>query len=269
MNGIVDYFGGLFFAMAESESESVKVKQNYPFYYGLQYVYAGKLFLRIDREHEFHLTGPTVFLTSPGRYFEYWNDSEEPRHHLWCCFQGPRVERMLEGGLFPRPPALPVYTPSSPEAFLHGMQELIALASSERGAERAVIRLEELLWLLREPAETRSFPSSTHRDFIEALQAGIELHPEREWNFEAEARKRFITLNHLNRLFRTFCRTSPHRAVIDSRMRRAAEMLLGTGDSVREIARAVGIENEFYFSRLFKKKYHLSPNAYRKEFRGD
>lgn len=265
----MDYFGGLFFAMAESESESVKVKQNYPFYYGLQYVYSGKLFLRIDREQEFHLTGPVVFLTSPGRYFEYWNDSDRPRHHLWCCFQGPRVERMIAGGLLPVTLPVPVFTPSSPEHYLAGMRELIALASSERGVERAVIRLEELLYLLQEPAGAETPLPSPHRDFIETLQAEIELHPERDWDFEAEAKKQFISLNHLNRLFRAFCRTSPCRAVIDSRMRRAAGLLLETGDSVREIAQSVGIDNEFYFSRLFKQKYHLSPSGYRKEFRGD
>lgn len=266
---MMDYFSGLFFAMAESESESVKVKQNYPFYYGLQYVYSGKVFLRIDRGPDLHLNGPVVFLTSPGHYFEYWNDSNRPRHHLWCCFQGPRVERMIAGGLLPVTLPTPVFIPPSPQAFLDGMRELIALASSERGTERAVIRLEELLYKLQEPTGLETPAPSPHRDFIETLRNEIDLYPEQEWNFEEEAKKRFISLNHLNRLFRTFCRTSPRHAVIDSRMRRAAGLLLETGDSVREIAQAVGLENEFYFSRLFKQKYHLSPSGYRKEFRGD
>ena len=51
-------------------------------------------------------------------------------------------------------------------------------------------------------------------------------------------------------------------------MRKAAELLLNTNASVAEIALAVGLENEFYFSRLFKKRFSLPPSGYRREFRG-
>lgn len=41
-------------------------------------------------------------------------------------------------------------------------------------------------------------------------------------------------------------------------------MLLKSNDkSIREISFAVGFEDEFYFSRLFKKKFGLSPLGYR------
>ncbi len=267
----MEYFSGLFFAMAEADTASIRVKRNYPFYYGLQYVYAGKFFLRIDQEREFHLEGPVVFLTSPRHYFEYWNDGGEPRHHLWCCFQGPRAERMVEGGLFPAESAAPVFTPSDPEGYLLRVRELIALASSTRpgDGDRAVMRLEELLFRLQEPvaAAPNNAPSPRGEHFEELL-AAIERQPEKEWDFEKEAHRLFISLNHFNRLFRAFCRTSPHRAVLDARMRRAAGLLLETRDSIREIAFAVGFDNEFYFSRLFKQRYRLAPLAYRREFRG-
>ena len=54
-----------------------------------------------------------------------------------------------------------------------------------------------------------------------------------------------------------------------ARMRRAAELLLETNDSMREIADAIGLKNEFYFSRLFRAKYHLPPATYRREFCGE
>ncbi|WP_337746527.1 AraC family transcriptional regulator [Victivallis vadensis] len=267
----MDYFSGLFFAMAEAEPASIRVKRNFPFYHGLQYVYSGKFVLRLDQKEEFHLAGPVVFLTSPRRYFEYWNDGTEPRHHLWCCFQGPRVERMIEGGLFPADAFPPVFTPPDPEDYLLRMRELIALASSVRAGDndRAVMRLEELLFRLQEPAADPGILPSPRAEHFEALLAGIERHPEQAWDFDKEARRLFISLNHFNRLFRAFCRTSPHRAVLDARMRRAAGLLLETHDSIREIAFAVGIDNEFYFSRLFKQRYRLAPLAYRREFRGN
>ncbi len=263
------YFEGLSFAMAESERESVRVKQNYPFYYGLQYIHSGNLFLRIDQEREFLVRGPAAFLTWPGSYFEYWNAGEERRWHLWCCFYGPRVERMVSGGLLPIETGVPVFSIGAPELFLHTMQELIALAGTERGIDRAVMRLEELLYLMQETPTGKLARLSPYADFFEELLFEIERYPERDWDFGREAEKLHVSLNHFNRLFREHCHSSPRHSVINARMRRAAELLLETNDSMREIAEAVGLENEFYFSRLFRRKYHLPPATYRREFCGE
>ena len=77
-----------------------------------------------------------------------------------------------------------------------------------------------------------------------------------------------VSLNHFNRLFRKYLGNSPRHCVIQARMRRAADLLLSSDPSVAEIAMAVGMENEFYFSRLFRRNFALSPSGYRKEFRG-
>lgn len=44
----------------------------------------------------------------------------------------------------------------------------------------------------------------------------------------------------------------------------AKELLASTGESVEKIARAVGIEDAHYFSRLFKRKYNMIPMVYRR-----
>lgn len=48
------------------------------------------------------------------------------------------------------------------------------------------------------------------------------------------------------------------------RMRRAAELLRQTQDSVAQIARAVGYENQSKFTAAFKETYHLLPTEYRR-----
>lgn len=49
------------------------------------------------------------------------------------------------------------------------------------------------------------------------------------------------------------------------RLRRAADMLINTDLAIKEIASLTGWDDEYYFSRLFKKNYSLSPLQYRKE----
>ncbi|MGE9290587.1 MAG: helix-turn-helix domain-containing protein [Puniceicoccales bacterium] len=47
----------------------------------------------------------------------------------------------------------------------------------------------------------------------------------------------------------------------------ACELLTFTDLPVQEIAARVGLENPYYFSRLFKKRLGKSPSDYRKEKR--
>ncbi|MFM9280508.1 helix-turn-helix domain-containing protein [Paenibacillus jiagnxiensis] len=49
------------------------------------------------------------------------------------------------------------------------------------------------------------------------------------------------------------------------RMNRAKELLIKTGDKVRDIARQVGYKDEFYFSRRFKEQYGIAPTVYIKQ----
>ena len=48
---------------------------------------------------------------------------------------------------------------------------------------------------------------------------------------------------------------------------RAAELLLHSDEQIRSIAGQCGFQDEFYFSRWFKKHRLLSPLRYRLEFK--
>ena len=66
-------------------------------------------------------------------------------------------------------------------------------------------------------------------------------------------------------IFKKEMGTSPIKYLNDYRLSVARDLLVHTDDSMKEIAEAVGIADQFYFSRLFKAKYNMSPQKYRKE----
>ena len=53
--------------------------------------------------------------------------------------------------------------------------------------------------------------------------------------------------------------------MIQKRINRSINMLVQEQYTIREIAYAVGFNNELYFSRLFKEKVGCSPLHYRKK----
>ena len=70
--------------------------------------------------------------------------------------------------------------------------------------------------------------------------------------------------DYLCRLFREEMHTTPGRFLTDLRLQRAADLLLSDGErtAVSEIARQCGFRDPLYFSRMFKKRYQVSPSRY-------
>ena len=71
----------------------------------------------------------------------------------------------------------------------------------------------------------------------------------------------------LARLFRKHVKMTPVQWIIHSRMEQAARLLATTPLSVEAVGREVGIEDPYYFSKLFKKAKGLTATAYRRKAR--
>ena len=74
-----------------------------------------------------------------------------------------------------------------------------------------------------------------------------------------------ISESNLYAVFKKSTGISPVKYLNEYRLAVAAAQLMQTNDSIKSIAESVGVEDQFYFSKLFKAKYHTSPQQYRKE----
>jgi AraC-like DNA-binding protein len=71
-----------------------------------------------------------------------------------------------------------------------------------------------------------------------------------------------LSTKHLNFLFKSINGITIPEYIAEIRMKKAAYYLESTSMSIREIIKAIGIENQTYFYSLFKKKYQVSPKTY-------
>ncbi len=72
-----------------------------------------------------------------------------------------------------------------------------------------------------------------------------------------------ISRAYLNQIFQKEFGFSVQKFLIDFRMHKAANMLVSSVHSVREVSQSVGYEDQFVFSKAFKKKFGISPKNYR------
>lgn len=74
----------------------------------------------------------------------------------------------------------------------------------------------------------------------------------------------YLSPIYVSKVFKEATGESPINYLIRVRLSRACELLDNTDISVKEVARHVGYKDVYYFSKLFKKYYGVSPLFYRK-----
>ena len=70
--------------------------------------------------------------------------------------------------------------------------------------------------------------------------------------------------NYLSRKFKETVGIGVHEYIVFIRLQKAANELLSTRDKITDIALRCGFSDSNYFKDAFKKKYGLTPRAYRK-----
>lgn len=79
----------------------------------------------------------------------------------------------------------------------------------------------------------------------------------------AIARAAALSTSQLCRVFRAECGTTPMKYLTRVRVARACDLLRKTGQSIKEVAAAVGFSDPLHFSRVFRRSQGLSPVAFR------
>ena len=69
---------------------------------------------------------------------------------------------------------------------------------------------------------------------------------------------------HLNRLMIKYTGCTLHKYLLNTRLEKAVERLVGRADSVAEIAESCGFSSSYHFSAAFRRKYNCTPSQYRK-----
>ena len=77
------------------------------------------------------------------------------------------------------------------------------------------------------------------------------------------AREAGLSESYLNVVFKECIRRAPMDYYINMKMEQACRLLCTTDLRVCQVAGQLGYDNQYYFSRAFKKVMGLSPKAYK------
>jgi AraC family transcriptional activator FtrA len=112
------------------------------------------------------------------------------------------------------------------------------------------------------PAALRIDRKQSLARLLDHVQAHLDL----PWTVESFARKAALSPRTLARRFREETGTTPHEWLTHRRVLSAQRRLETTGDSMDEIAEAVGLHTAETLRHHFRRRLRTSPSAYRRRF---
>jgi AraC-like DNA-binding protein len=230
--------------------------------YAAVFVENGRGMLTTEQGGSQDIVGPALFWLFPDHLHSYGPDKSTTWLERWVLFRGAMVEDFRQNGFLSptQPLVMPVNFSEVAHTFssLHSemlLRDAIGWASAAASVHRLVVQM----------ASKARFNSSAD---IESRGSGIANTIENR----AFENIDFVGLAHDLQMspatFRRKCVAllgmAPKHYQLQLRIDRAKEMLVSTNRSIEEIARSVGYEDSFYFSRLFFKREHRSPTEFRK-----
>lgn len=145
-----------------------------------------------------------------------------------------------------------------PASYREALEQAGTLDHFKTAMEEAI----EQLYEHAPPVPMRKYRKEV-RDVIEYLTQHID----RKITLDRLADHVKLNESHLSRLFKSETGKSIVNYLNELRMERARELLRDPDLSVKSVSEKVGISDQFYFNRLFRKLYGQSPTDYKKNSR--
>lgn len=220
---------------------------------------AGRGWVRVGKGKALRVEAPALVHIPAGEAHEYGADESVPWIIYWAHLRGSQVKYIgqLFGFTLERP-VIPL--PPSQVDFAEACDRLEEDYSSENLLAAAALLWAALIELHR--LRTRQ-PGSEMPDPVGKTIRWMRKNPGERVALPWLARRAGLSVSHYSILFRTQTGFSPMDYFLRMKIQHACRLLDTSSLRVEEVGAAVGFEDPFYFSRLFRRIMGQSPRAYR------
>ena len=205
-----------------------------------------------------------MFILLPGEETTYYADKDDPWYYCWIGFHGDSASKIVESiGFSKESPVLTYSDVFLVEKRIKRMLEVRALTLDGQLCRNAEM-MQILSDMILERSERIGNDSSMNVfSYSEYAVRYINNHFSEKVRIQDLAKKIGISRSYLVKLMKQETGMSPQEYLIETRMRRAADLLSRSNDSIRTIAAECGYEDALAFSKVFKSRYGCNPSDFR------
>lgn len=204
----------------------------------------------------------SIIMVFPGVRHFYKPVYEIGWMEYWVGFKGGHFELLRERGfLNPQEPFIEIGLQNN---VLDLYNEIIAEVRDQKPLYQIVASSKILALIAEINACARRRAQASHAaQVVEAAKCMMVEKIYGDIDINSIATALGISASRLNEIFKTYTSMTPYQYYIHIKIH-AAKSLLEQGDlSVKEVAYRLGFEDQYHFSRLFKKKTGIAPSQWR------
>lgn len=241
-------------------------------WYEFNYVSEGAIYTTIEG-CEFLTTAGQFYLIPPGTYHSHRHCNHEGDNGFCLRWHLEKVSfpREMEG--VPASGARIMEVLSTPRPFCTAWNAGELIENVSRCSNTAMLQSELLRWLMSLYAlwegrgKERICESEREKTLVQQALLFLSEYYVSDISVQDIANSINISYRHLSRIFKQVTGLTIIEKLNDVRVNEAKKLLKETNKTIREIAREVGFENEYYFSNTFTHHAYTSPSKFRKRFR--
>ena len=153
------------------------------------------------------------------------------------------------------------------QALLCGAIDYLLKPIEEKSLNAAIEKaLSQLAPDITAPEDSAPPKELSQSDIAQNIRSYIESNYSRNFRISVFEEKYHFSSAYLTKIFRSVYGYSIYEYVLKLRMERAKELLENPDIKILDISERLGYTDNHYFSKAFKKYYHISPSQYRSDY---
>lgn len=238
-------------------------RKSYP-YYVIEYPLKGKCELEINSE-TYSLKPGYLAGFSPSCSHHYRCDPDKPMEHIFIAFTGLDAAELFTKCTLNRGAAVFLQRREQVSFLVRSILDR-ALEKSEYSRQLCCSLLRALLLEVAHncalPGQSGTISKETYRKCRRYIDENFPDIPSP--GYVADTCN--VNVRYMAKLFRQYSDITPQQYIMRLKMNKAAGLLLTTNLTVGKVAEMTGFNDQYHFSRNFKKFHGKSPRKYRKMF---
>ncbi len=239
-------------------------------HYKIHYIHSGSGIFTFNKR-TYPLGAGQCFLIYPNRISHYQADMDNPWTYSWVAFDGAYTEEYLKrAGFSQSNPILHCKLQNEIESCLSDMNR------TDPAANGSDLRLKSMLYLFfslmiegagsnPENGKMLKYTDEYIRKAIEFVQINYST----RINVTDIARNISLDRKYLSALFKKAAGVPLQKYLVTYRIEKACSLMMQDCYSIGDVARSVGYDDPFVFSRMFRKLKGISPRQFANQLNGN
>lgn len=204
----------------------------------------------------------TCFILFPGIWHRYKPTASIGWEEYWVGFNGEYPQQLMERFFDPGQPC--VKTGLTKELLVAFTQLLGAVSQAQIGYPQVIAGVTlQILGLLNKVRMLETADDDPESVWISQASFILQNQLQTNVNIEALAAQFPMSYSKFRKTFKRVTGKSPNQYHLELRLGKAEELLKNTNMTIKEIGYHTGFDSPYYFSRLFKEKFGVSPKVFR------